>query len=57
MADVLVMFHQALVDPKGIDALRFLWYPDGDLNMEPEDPECWCTFLVEYGPLVVQDLL
>ena len=50
-----LMFHWVLVYPKDIDALRFLWYPDGDFNKEPE--ECWCNVLVEHGPLVVQDLL
>ena len=37
MADVEVMSHQVLVHPKHIDALRFLWYPDGDLDKESEE--------------------
>ena len=37
MADIEAMFHQVLVHPKDIDALRFLWYPDGDLDKEPEE--------------------
>ena len=37
MTDVEAMFHQVLVHPKDIDALRFLWYPDGDLDKEPEE--------------------
>ena len=31
------MFHQILVHPKDIDALRFLWYPEGNLDKEPEE--------------------
>ena len=37
MADVEAMFHQVLVHPKDIDALRFLWYHDGDLDKEPKE--------------------
>lgn len=37
MADVEGMFNQVYVDPKDIDALRFLWWPDDDLNKEPVD--------------------
>ena len=37
IADVEAMFHQVLVHPIDIDALRFLWYPDRDLGKEPEE--------------------
>ena len=37
MADVEAMFHQVLIHPKDIDALRFLWYHDGDLDKEPQE--------------------
>ena len=37
MTDVKAMFHQVLFHPKDIDALRFLWYPYGDLNKEPKE--------------------
>ncbi len=35
MADIEAMFHQMLVNPRDIIALRFLWYTDGDLEREP----------------------
>ena len=31
------MYHQVCVDPKDIDALRFLWFPNGDLSKEPKE--------------------
>jgi len=37
MADVEGMFNQVYVDPQDIDALRFLWWPDDDVNKEPVD--------------------
>ena len=37
MADVESMFHQVRVSPEDCDALRFLWWPDNDLNSEPEE--------------------
>ena len=36
VADVEQMFHQVRVNPKHRDALRFLWWPDGDLEKEPQ---------------------
>ncbi|XP_067055972.1 uncharacterized protein [Acropora muricata] len=36
-ADIEAMFHQVYVDPQDRDALRFLWWPDGDLQKEPEE--------------------
>ena len=35
-ADIEAMFHQVYVDPPDRDALRFLWWPEGDLQKEPE---------------------
>ncbi|KAL3981342.1 small subunit ribosomal protein S12 [Sarotherodon galilaeus] len=32
MADVEAMFHQVKVPPEDTDLLRFLWWPNGDLN-------------------------
>ena len=32
MSDVEAMFHQVRVHPDDCNALRFLWWPDGDLN-------------------------
>ncbi len=37
VADVEAMYHQVCVDPKDIDALRFLWFPDGDLSKKPQE--------------------
>ena len=31
------MFHQVMVDPKDVDALRFLWWPEDDLSKRPVD--------------------
>ena len=41
MADVEAMFHHLKVDPHNVDALRLLWYPEGDLNKEPEEFLKW----------------
>lgn len=37
MADIESMFHQVHVSPNDCDALRFLWWPNSDLNSEPEE--------------------
>ena len=37
MADIESMFHQVRVHPKDVDALRFLWFPHGDLSKDPEE--------------------
>ena len=34
-ADVEQMFHHVKVNPEHMDALCFLWWPDGDLQREP----------------------
>ena len=31
------MFHQVRVDEKDVGALRFLWFPNGDITKEPEE--------------------
>ena len=31
------MFYQVRVSPSDCDYLRFLWWPDGDLNKDPEE--------------------
>lgn len=36
MADVQAMFHQVHVPHKERDVLRFLWWPDGNLMLEPK---------------------
>ncbi len=37
MADVESMFHQVRVPAEDADLLRFLWWPDGDLNQDLVD--------------------
>ena len=37
MADVEAMFHQVRVDLNDVDSLRFLWFPAGDIDAEPEE--------------------
>jgi len=36
MSDVEAMFHQVRVSPNDCSALRFLWWPDGNMDLEPE---------------------
>lgn len=35
VADIEGMFHQVRVSPDDCNVLRFLWWPNGDLNKEP----------------------
>ena len=37
MSDIEAMFYQVHVQPSDRDCLRFLWWPDGDLDKEPEE--------------------
>ena len=37
MADVEAMLHQVRVRPSDCDALWFLWWPDGNLDNEPQE--------------------
>ena len=37
MSDVEAMFHQVRVRPSDCDALRFLWWPDGNLEDQPQE--------------------
>ena len=37
MSDVEAMFHQVRVLPSDCDALRFLWWPDGNLEDQPQE--------------------
>ena len=35
--DIEGMFHQVTVNEEHRDILRFLWWPDGDINQEPQE--------------------
>ena len=35
VSDIEAMFYQVRVAPKDKDSLRFLWWPNGDLNLDP----------------------
>lgn len=35
MGDIEGMFNQVRMDPEDVDCLRFLWWEDGDINLEP----------------------
>ena len=37
MSDIEAMFHQVRVKPGDRDGLRFLWWPDGNLDHPPEE--------------------
>ena len=37
MSDMEAMFHQVCVNPEDHSALWFLWWPDGNLDREPEE--------------------
>ena len=37
VADIDSMFYQVKVPEEDSDLLRFLWWPDGDLSLEPAD--------------------
>ena len=37
MSDIEAMFYQVRVPPSDCDYLRFLWWPDGDLDKDPEE--------------------
>jgi hypothetical protein len=37
ISDSEAMFHQVLVRPSDCDALRFLWWPNGNLDKPPEE--------------------
>ena len=37
MADIEAMFHQVRITPNDYDALRYLWWPNNDLNVKPDE--------------------
>ncbi len=44
MADIEVMLHQVRVRSGDCDALRLLWWPDGDLSRDPEEYQMMVHF-------------
>ena len=57
VADVRSMFHQVKVKPQDTDALRFLWWPKGDLKKIQWTAACWRIYLVRPRRQVQQPLL
>ena len=56
VADIEDMFVQVLVEPKDCDALRLVWWPEGELAKEVEEYRMvkhlfgatqYCQFLLE----------
>lgn len=46
MADVEAMFYQVKVKDEHRDVLRYLWWPDGNLNV---DPVCYRMTVHPFG--------
>jgi hypothetical protein len=46
MADIDAMFYQVSVTPQDRDVLRFLWWPDGDYTMTPQE---YCMTVHPFG--------
>ncbi|XP_071837463.1 uncharacterized protein [Apostichopus japonicus] len=59
MADIESMFYQVRVSPSNRDVMRFLWWPGGNMNVEPQEYRmcvhvfggCWspscCNFALQ----------
>ena len=47
MSDVEAMFHQVRVNPEDHSVLRFLWWNDGNLDLEPEEYMLLCQLCLE----------
>lgn len=53
MVDIESMFHQVRVTLEHCVALRFFWWPEGDLNQDPNDYRMqvhlhvWCDFITQ----------
>ena len=45
VADIESMFYQVRVPVKQQDMLRFIWWPEGNLDAEPEDYVMVCPFI------------
>ena len=37
VADLEAMYHKVSVNPNDTDALKFIWFPDGDLSKQPQE--------------------
>ena len=51
------MFHQVRVDPNAVGSLRFLWFPAGDIDAEPEEFQMLVHLLVKYDLPAVLHML
>ena len=52
-SDIETMFHQVMVDPNGIDTLRFIWWPEYDLSKEHVDYTFLVASLYQVGTILV----
>ena len=52
MADVTAMFYQVYVTPEDSDYLRYLWWPEGDMNKEPEEYQMKEAYLRLVAPVL-----
>ncbi|XP_013410717.1 uncharacterized protein LOC106173924 [Lingula anatina] len=57
VADIEQMYHQVRVHPDDRDALRFLWWPAGDLSKQPEEYQMPCFGATSSASCTVYALL
>ena len=56
MSDIEAMFYQVRVCPSDFKYLRFLRWPDGDLDKEPKEYQMQVQCLAAFHPLVAQTM-